>query len=323
MVKGIIDRQNEEYNILSLTAQRNLYSKAEQLVKFEMIIGGLIIGALYFLLPIFLPILLSLLNVDYSSIKPFIGFVAPLFGFIFTIIDIWFIYPEINDIKEKAARVQEDFDCNVLLLPWNHLKIDQPDKEEIILNSDKYKKKRKDIELLKNWYTGPVDDVPLEIGRIMCQRLNCWWDTNLRENFLKILKIVGLGLLVLVIVITLFEAICAKDIITGISTLIYGLFSFLYYCVFLMRQITDNGKSKDKISKIKQEIDKTLQDILNHNHKTDLNILSRQIQDELFDHRRTTPIIFDWYYHRKRDEQELSSAFSVKKMVEEYKLKNP
>jgi hypothetical protein len=49
-----------------------------------------------------------------------------------------------------------------------------------------------------------------------------------------------------------------------------------------------------------------------------LDGISRQIQDELFDHRKTTPLIFDSIYNRNKEEQEENSKFSTKKMVQEY-----
>lgn len=315
MVNNIIERQNEERNLLHLAAQRNLYSSAKILVLIEIIIGGFLIGALYFLLPL-LP---GDFIIGSFNLKPFVGFIAPLLGFIFTIIDIWFINPEINNIKEKAAKIQESFDCNVLLLPWNNIKLDLPDNEEISLNASKYQKIEKNLESLKMWYAKPVNQLPLNIGRIVCQRINCWWDTSLRENYIKSLKVIGVCTLALVVFITLFEVFSTTELIVGIKTFIYGLFSFLYYYVFLMRQIMDNKKSEDKIIRIKQNVNKIWQSILNSDPNLDLDVLSRQIQDELFEHRKTTPIIPDWFYKLKRDEQESSSTFSVEKMAEDYK----
>lgn len=318
MNNTIIERQNEEDNLLYLAAQRNLYSEAERWVQLEMIVGGFIIGASYFLLPVFLPNVFGSLNIDYSSLKPFIGFIAPLSGLIFTIIDIGYINPKINIIKEKAAKIQENFDCDVLMLPWNDIKIEHIDQEEVILNAKKYKKEEKDLSSLKMWYEEPIKKIPLQIGRFLCQRTNCWWDSNLRENFIKTLKLMGFCILVVIIIITLYESICTKELVKGISTIVYGGFSFLYYYVFLMRQINENKTSKKKIIKIKDKIDEIWQSILNSDKKLDLDILSRQIQDEIYDHRKTTPIVFDWFYRREKDKQGSSTAFSVKKAVAEY-----
>ena len=166
MVNKIIGRQNEADNLIYLAAQRNLYSNAKLLVKIEFAIG-LLIGALYFFLPAFLPSIFSINNWDYSIIKPFIGFIAPLSAFVFTIIDLSFINPEIENIKVKAAKIQENFDCAVLLLPWNIIKIDHLGNEEINKNANKYKKKEHDLKSLHMWYTEPsIKDLPLEVGRI-------------------------------------------------------------------------------------------------------------------------------------------------------------
>lgn len=322
MNNNIIERQNEEDNLLFLAAQRNLYSEAERWVKIEILLGGFIIGASYFLLPVFLPNIFSSLNIDYSSLKPFIGFIAPLSGLIFTIIDIGYINPEINVIKEKAAKIQENFDCDVFELLWNDIKIDRIDMEEVNLNANKYIKKQKNLNSLKMWYEEPIKKLPLQMGRFLCQRTNCWWDSNLRKNFIDKLKLMGFCFLILIIIFTLYKSISTKELVTGISTLIYGGFSFLYYYVFLIRQINDNENSNRKISKIKDKIDEIWQNILNSDKKTDFDILSRQVQDEIFDHRKTTPIVFDWFYRREKDKHESSTVFSVEKAVAEYLSKN-
>ncbi len=317
MVNGIIERQDEEENLLKLAAMRNLYSISEKWVKVEIIVGGLIIGGLYFLLPVFSPIVFNYFSWDYLSIKPFIGFIAPLSGLIFTIIDIWFINPEINNIKEKAAKIQEDFDTNVLSLSWNDIKIDPIDNEEIILNGEKYKKKEPDCKSLKNWYDEPVNEPPITVARIIAQRINCWWDNTLRESFILGLKLVSLSILILLIIITLYESLCSEDLILGVTTLIYGLFSFLYYYVFVIRQIKDNERSNAKINRIKLKVENIWKNI-GSLKDFELDKLSRQIQDEIYDHRKSTPLVFDWFYNLKKEEQQLSSNFSVQKMVDEY-----
>lgn len=62
---------------------------------------------------------------------------------------------------------------------------------------------------------------------------------------------------------------------------------------------------------------------MNSDKKTDLDMVSRQVQDEIFDHRKTTPIVFDWFYRREKNKQESSTVFSVGKAVEEYLSNNP
>jgi hypothetical protein len=309
MVNGIIERQDAEENLLKLAAMRNLYSNAEKWIIVEIVVGGLIIGGLYFLLPVFSP--------NYLSIKPYIGFIAPLSGLIFTIIDIWFINPQINIIKDKAAKIQEDFDTNVLSLSWNDIKIDPVDNEEIILNSKKYKKKEPDFKSLKTWYDEPINEPPISVARIIAQRTNCRWDNTLRESFILGLKLVSLGIFTLLIIITIYESVCSKELVLGVTTLIYGLFSFLYYYIFVIRQIKDNKHSNAKIKRIKLKIENIWKNIEKIDN-SELDILSRQIQDEIYDHRKSTLIVFDWFYNLKKEEQQSSSNFSAQKMVDEY-----
>lgn len=317
MVNDIIERQDKEENLLKLAAMRNLYSTSEKWIKVEMFVGGLIIGGLYFSLPVFSPMIFSYFGWNYLSITPYIGFIAPLSGLIFTIIDIWFINPQIDIIKEKAAKIQEDFDTNVLSLSWNDIKIDHVDHEEIILNGEKYKKKEPDFESLKIWYDEPVNEPPIHVARIIAQRTNCWWDNTLRDSFILGLKIVSLSILALLIIITIYESVCSKELVLGVTTLIYGLFSFLYYYVFVIRQIKENEHSKSKINRLELKIE-NIWDTIEIFDDDELTRLSRQIQDEIYDHRKSTPIVFDWFYLLKKEEQQSSSAFFSQKMVDDY-----
>ena len=59
------------------------------------------------------------------------------------------------------------------------------------------------------------------------------------------------------------------------------------------------------------------QDIL-HSKSQNLDILSRQVQDEIFDFRKTTPIIFDWFYNYEKEKKKISAAEFSREMVEEY-----
>lgn len=317
MTRDFFKTQNTEENLLKMKALRNLHFKAEKLLKIEIFIGGLLIGSLYFLLPLSAPYIFSFFKINYSIIQPFIGFFTPLLSLIFTLFDLSIINPRITNIKRKTASLLEEFDGNVLQLPWNKIKINHINEEEILYNAQQYQEKSNNTESLKNWYPEIIDKLPLPIGRILAQKTNCWWENNLRENYIKILKIGGLFILVLVVISTIYVALNNQTLINGIRTLIYGLLSFLFYYVFLMRQINDHNNSRKRLSRLMGKIEVIWKDILDSKSQN-LDVLSRQIQDEIFDFRKTTPIIFDWFYNYEKKKKKISAAEFSKKKVEEY-----
>ena len=235
MTRDFFKKQNLKENLLKIEAMRNLHFKAEKLLKIEIFVGGLLIGSLYFLLPWSAPYIFSFLKINYSIIQPFIGFITPILSLIFTLIDLSIINPRITNIKRKTASLLEEFDGNVLQLPWNEIKVDHISEQEILYNAHQYQEKSNNIESLKNWYPEIIDKLPHPIGRILAQRTNCWWENNLRENYIKILKIGGLFILMSVVIFTIYVALNTQTLINGVRTLIYGLLSFLFYYVFLLK----------------------------------------------------------------------------------------
>lgn len=108
-------------------------------------------------------------------------FISPLSAVLLVIYDV-LVTHHIKNIKIKAAKIQELFDCNVLSLEWDEIiSEDKPSIEDIKLISKSYE----DRESILNWYPDEVKEVDIHIGRILCQRSNLWWDVSQKENFYK------------------------------------------------------------------------------------------------------------------------------------------
>src|SRR5262249_58658510 len=83
-----------------------------------------------------------------------------------------------------AAKIQELFDCGVLEIPWNKLKAGrQPDVEQVIECSKKYRGRVLSDQEFRDWYPSAVGSLPLHLARLVCQRTNCWWSSKLRRQF--------------------------------------------------------------------------------------------------------------------------------------------
>ena len=97
-ISELKEKQNEESNIKLLAAQRTLYNKA----RFYQVI--------IFFIPILLPVILSIVKL-YNN-NNIIDFLLNVLN-ICNVAIYMLIYNKINELKEYAAIIQQQFDKNV------------------------------------------------------------------------------------------------------------------------------------------------------------------------------------------------------------------
>ena len=277
---SIQERQNYSASLDKLAAQHLLYRCAKWMRSIDLILIVMII---------ILGFIASVIDhKNFSHLVPFI------------VITTWFFDQQLiklmaNKFKTEAAAIQEDFDCFVLDLPWPTYKgISQPMPERIKQLAAKAVNKCIISERLKDWYipnTIPQDPI---LAKIDCQRMNCWWDLNLRRNWIKMLYIT-IG-----IFIFLFFGF---SILTGIT--VAKLFAIIALNIRLIAWVLDECKNQSKAIK---RID------MIHRHLSNFGDLRRpslsdirNIQDQIFEHRCSNIPVPGWFYRRRRDHQELEA----------------
>jgi len=129
----ISERQNSEINIQRLAAQRNLYRKAKRLHLFRFVLTIPLI--------LTLSIITSLLKSEYiANLLKMHTYDASwglaLLSLVIFIIDRLILEPIQQKQKLEAAAIQEEFDCDVLQIPWNDVELPKrPSRETIISNA--------------------------------------------------------------------------------------------------------------------------------------------------------------------------------------------
>lgn len=99
--------QNSPLNLDRLAAQRQLYSKAKLILGWQVCFGGpLAVG-------------FAFMALSFPTMKSF----AALWGMLITLADIAWLSPWQKRLRSLAAQIQEQFDCDVLELPWNEVKV--------------------------------------------------------------------------------------------------------------------------------------------------------------------------------------------------------
>ena len=275
-----------------MAAQRQLYSDAKVTQAVQIGLSALA------------PPVLAVL-VAFFSLRPVY---AASFGIIITCFNILCLTLWQQALKKKAAKIQELFDCDVLKLPWRELTVgSRLEMETVEKYASKYIRKAHDYSKLENWYPKEVGELPLHLGRVICQRANCWWDAQLRRRYAK--WVVGGVLLILVVVICLgfIGSLTLEKIILAMINPLMPAF------VLGIQQYKEHTESATRLDKLKEYAGELWKKALENTNPDELARDSRELQDEIYNHRRTSPLIFDWLYKRlrKEDEEVMNKAANV------------
>ena len=280
---SIQERQNETISIARLASQRLLYSRAKLTRNIEM----------------FLVFLVAFLGLSALAIDNFL-FIhwVPVF-----VLAVWLTNQLVlkrieRNFKTEAANVQEDFDCFVLDLAWpEHKGIAPPTSDRIRQLYLKDSRARGDSARFYNWYSpSNIPRDPIQ-AVVFCQKMNCWWDVNLRHRWKILLWVVMGSCVFLALILGILTEVVIAEFIAYVSSCI-GVLGWG------IAEIIHQEEVGQKINGL-------------HRHLTELSdkeqvLMSelRSVQDEIYEHRRTGPLVPDWFYWFYRNEQEIEVAMT-------------
>lgn len=287
--------QNSEKQLQRLAAQRELYNAAKSLHLLQII------------LTVILPVALALVALYITSY----AVVSAIFGVLSLIVDMSLIDLAITKNKEKAAKIQELFDCDVLELPKSPLKVvDDVTVEVVLQHYNAHAKIASNIEKIRNWYPTRIHELPLHIARIICQRINCWWDSKLRRKYAFILKCICIAVFGSMLLIGYLRDLTLIDV-TLIASGLIPLFQFS------IKQANDNIEAACRLDQLVQFSISLWEKALNGESVDSLKSDARKLQDEIYEHRKRSPLILNFYYHWFRDKDELLMNKTADILVEE------
>jgi len=296
----IIIEQNTKRQLQRLAAQRQLYTTAKTIFGWQVFFGGPVAVVSAFLVLI---------------IPSFKG-IAAIWGIIVTLADLLWLTPWQKRLRELAASIQEAFDCDVLELPWNEVKVGKtPDPELIKEQSDKYSEGAEKMPPLLNWYAPAVDDLPLHIGRIACQRSNCWWDSKQRRRYAYCVIAAVALVFVVVIGLSVGAGFRVEDFVLKIAAplspaLLLGI-----------RQYSEQMEAAARLDRLKEHSERLWNEALSGMSIADVNIKTRSLQDEIFESRRKSPLVFDRIYKWLRPNYEAQMNFGIAELIAQAKHK--
>lgn len=296
----ITDEQNSDRQLRRLAAQRQLYATAKKLFGVQLILSAPIAVASAFL------------GIVYPSLK---GYIA-LWGLLVVLGDLFWLTPWQKRLRESAATVQEAFDCDVLSLPWNDLKAGKrPDPELVKEQAEKYEKWANKMPQLNNWYSVEVGDLPLHVGRIACQRSNCWWDSKQRRRYAVSIIIAVVLMFMAVLWLALGNDFTVEDLLLKV------IFPLSPALLLGIRQYNEHMTAAARLHKLQDHAERLWKDALSKKSAAALTAAARGLQDEILESRRRSPLVFDAVFKRLRKDYEGQMNHGVAELAAEAKQK--
>jgi hypothetical protein len=290
--------QNLPKHLEQLAAMRRMYQRAKRLL------------ALQFFLTVPAALVSAAFAATFPDLKVWVVFYSLTVG----ILDTVFLDRLQKVWKKKAARVQEEFDCEVLGLDWNPVTSGQrADWEDIAVAAKAYTR-RNDLRELRNWYPPIVDALPLPLARLICQRANCWWDSSLRKRVAQVLT----ALLVAEILIVITVALAGGD--TNVQQLILSVYAPLAPAVlWTLRERYRQLDAATGLDSLRSHVEGLWQRGVGRDESSldELTVPARDIQNLIFSQRAGNPLIFDWVHALVRPKQQQSMEEKAREMVEE------
>lgn len=216
--------------------------------------------------------------------------------------------------KKKGAAMKELLDTTLLDLSWNSLRCGTAySRADYALANRKFRNRRSGaLKRLQDWYPTAIAVLPLPLARLICQRTNCWYDSELRKKYGNVLY----GLFA---VIALGVVICAITRSLTVSEMIMQLYVPLSPAfMWLLREAPKHWKAAELHERTQKAIDAEWRRLLGlSGNAHDAQRESRNIQDLIYDGRLKNPLVFDRFYLVVRDAHEVGMNEEAQEKVNE------
>lgn len=293
-------RQNEQTSVDKLAAQNQLYGDAKKRLGIYLI---LTIPVMILLNTVAKPVLLNdWLNLGW---KFDLTELVALFALILSSYELMFLKSYLSNKKNKAAKIQEDFDCTVYGLEWNDLLCGDKECEiEIKKSSDKYSNKGKCRNNFIDWYTPDVHQADQTKAIFVCQKENLGWDIEQRSKFNHFIFVIAAIVFLLSLVVGFFFEFTLKSLILSVIIPSWPAISFA---------ISNYNENKEAIED-KKNLKSAAEKVEFINNPTIKH--ARNIQNLIYLNRKSNCLIFDWFYSFLRDSNQQSISYATKKLVQ-------
>lgn len=274
------ERQNSEAQIELLRARRELYHRAATLLRMQL---GVTVA---------LPVAAALAALILPSVRPFAAIVA----IATVLIDVIFLDRPQKAMIKTSARVAEQFDCQVLDLPWNAFAVgERVPPEEVHAAAAAFRRRVGSDDELVDWYPSRIAFAPMHAARVVCQRTNIWYDGEVRRKT---------GRLILGAALTVILGLVLAGLVAGLSLpdfVLAVLAPSTPLLTWALREYLRQNDTADHLERIRRPVD-ALWERLRQGACTDDDCLSgsREFQGAIYEHRARSPLPLPGVYERLR-----------------------
>jgi hypothetical protein len=292
-----IGKQNEAHFVRLLRARYRILGRIK------------VSQGIYFWIAIILPVIS--ISLAYAKVPG-----QPVFALVAlaaTVLDMAYLDPKNKKQTRLAARVQEEFDCGVLVMPWNDFVADRHPREEEygefasrLFSPDREKK-------LLDWHATDMRSLSSAHARFVCQCVNLWYDRTLREKYLRGLKIIGVVATVLFVIAGMLAGSFWGVGVDGwILEWLVPLGPVIQWFTREIRRHSDTVGMLDHLAKrIEAALIRPSMPVPGRGADEQ----ARMFQDAIFNHRATSPVLYDVIYFRFRDQLESGSKSYAQDLV--------
>lgn len=299
MPNDIPQRQNEPEFTNLLSAYSRAYDDSAWYGSWQT---GLAVGA---------ALLIPAVNAFVPAFHPW----GALIGIAILLADAFFLEKAVKKNQELGAKLQELFDTRLFGLPWNDVRArGRPDPEVIAgltaAFMEKHAGDQKRLDRMKDWYPKAAGTVPIEYGRLICQRASMWWDEDLRRRYCTFY---------ILLICLLVGGAFAYGLGLGLSLSQFVLAVAVPVApavVKIWRGYMKHEESAAASERTRQTLQSTWTQAMASTLPTEvLNAHARHIQDELLDRRKNSSRVPGWFYLLKRSKLEYQMNHGAEEMV--------
>ena len=196
----IPEKQNSEQSLKHIAAWSYLYGQAKVMAGWQ------------FILSVPCALTMALVAMQWPDAKVATTPLSLLFGWL----DILWLDRLQNSRKKIAAKMQEQFDCELFALKSNEIRCSTPPDTELLNEAADKLRKKKSKANHKDWYPLEVRRLPLALARLICQRAAVWWDMSQRLKYVRWLVAIVAVLVVGVIAISFTADQRVRDMVLSV-----------------------------------------------------------------------------------------------------------
>ena len=252
------------------------------------------------------PVIGALTSGLWPGLKPALALISLLLLFL----DVGLIDRLQKERLKRGAKLQEEFDTRAFGLPWNKFVAGDkvlPEDVAEAASATMPAKRQKEIE---TWYEASVSRIPLAYGRLVCQRTNISYDSRLRRRY-------GNGLLIVTLALTNIALVAGVLLDPKLTDAVLGLAMVAPMLSWAMREHRKQLDTSNSLQNLKSEFKTVWTKALEGASDEELKVGSRQLQDAIYQHRASAPLVFDWVYYRMRTKNEREAHAAAEEFVKQ------